>query len=270
MGFPAGASLLTCDQMLHIEAQQADAANGSVVERRAFGVAPAAANTVKKNLSMLYNIAAKKLRYKGHNPARDAEKMKENAEGYHTWTDAEIQKFLAFHGPRSKAGLALLLALNTGMARKDLCGSGRHMLRQRDGKRRILYARSKTGVEADLPLLPELEDALERLPIDQQLFLPKDGSEDPYQVASFGNWFHERCAEAGVPGSIHGGRKAGAARLALAGATENEIAAFLAHKDTKQASTYTKAASRPKLADSSFARLKDLSNSSDPLDSEKE
>lgn len=45
---------------------------------------PAAVNTVKKNLSMLYNFAAKKLRYRGHNLVRDAEKMKKNSEGYHT------------------------------------------------------------------------------------------------------------------------------------------------------------------------------------------
>ena len=231
---------------------------------------PAAANTVKKNLSMLYNFASRKLRYKGHNPARDAEKMKENPDGYHTWTDAEIQRFLDYHGPKSKAGLALLLALNTGMARKDLCGPGRHMLRRRDGKRRIVYARSKTGVEADLPLLPELEDALKHIPIDQHYFLPKEGSQEPYVVESFGNWFRDKCVQAGVPGSIHGLRKAGAARLALAGATENEIAAFLAHTDTSQASTYTKAANRSKLADSGFARLKNLSNSSELLDSEKE
>lgn len=231
---------------------------------------PAAANTVKKNLSMLYNFAAKKLRYKGHNPAREAEKMKENSKGYHTWTEAEIQRFLAYHGMRSKAGLALMLALNTGMARQDLCGSGRHMLRKRDGKQRILYARSKTGVEADLPLLPELEEALAHLPVDQQLFLPKDGSQEPYKVASFGNWFHDRCAEAGVPGSVHGLRKAAATRLAVAGATENEIAAFLAHTDTKQASTYTKSASRPKLADSGFEKLANLSNTSELLDKQEE
>ena len=39
---------------------------------------PVAANTVKKNLSMLFNYAAKKLGYNGPKPAKFAEKMKTN------------------------------------------------------------------------------------------------------------------------------------------------------------------------------------------------
>lgn len=37
---------------------------------------------------------------------------------------------------------------------------------------------------------------------------------------SFGNWFRTVCRDAGVPGSAHGLRKAGAPRYAEAGATE--------------------------------------------------
>ena len=44
---------------------------------------PVAANTVKKNMSMLYNFASKKLNYTGPNPAKFAEKMKTNPDGYH-------------------------------------------------------------------------------------------------------------------------------------------------------------------------------------------
>ncbi len=45
---------------------------------------------------------------------------------------------------------------------------------------------------------------------------------------------------AGVSGLLHGVRNAGATRLANAGAKEWEIASFLAHADTSQASVYTK------------------------------
>ena len=81
---------------------------------------PTAANTVKKNLSMLFNFAAKKLEYKGPNPAKFAERLKVNPFGYHTWTNEEVDRFLHRHGPATKARLVLLLALNTGMARQDL------------------------------------------------------------------------------------------------------------------------------------------------------
>jgi integrase len=227
---------------------------------------PSAANTVKKNLSMLYNFAAKKLRYKGHNPAKLADRLKENKAGYHTWTEAEVERILARHGPGTKARLAILIALNTGMARQDLCESNRKMLRHKNNKLRIEYARGKTGVAADLPVIPELSEELDRLPSGQHLFLPKDDPRESYKVTSFGNWFRDRCREADVPGSIHGLRKAGATRLADAGASDWEIASYLAHTDTTQASVYTKAANRSKLADSGFEKLGKLSNSSEALD----
>ena len=221
---------------------------------------PAVGNAEKKKLSMLYNFAAKKLGYEGGNPARSADRLKENKAGYHTWTEAEIQRFLARHGGGSKARLALLLALNTGIARQDLCGAGRHMLSLRNGQLRIAYARGKTGVGADLPVFPELAIEIDALPAEQRIFLTKSGSQEPYKVTSFGNWFKDRCAEADVPGSIHGLRKAGATRLAEAGATENEIASYLAHTDTSQASIYTARANRSKLADSRLEKLGILSN----------
>lgn len=170
------------------------------------------------------------------------------------------------HAPGTKARLAILIALNTGMARQDLCESNRNMLRVKNGKLRIEYARGKTGVAADLPVIPELSEELDRLPSEQHLFLPKDELREPYKVTSFGNWFRDRCREADVPGSIHGLRKAGATRLADAGASDWEIASYLAHTDTTQASVYSKAANRAKLADSGFEKLRKLSNSSEELD----
>ena len=229
---------------------------------------PTAANTVKKNMSMLFNFAAKKLNYIGPNPARHAEKMKINPDGYHTWTEAEVQRFLARHGAGTKARLVLLLALNTGMARQDLCRVGWQHVSQKEGRDRIAYRRAKTSVAADLPILPELAEELAGLPQDRLLFITQDNRDLPYAVASLGNWFRDRCQEAKVPGSLHGLRKAGATRLADAGASNWEIASYLAHADTKQADTYTKKANRSKLADSGFAKLGNVSNFPVPLDKE--
>lgn len=87
-----------------------------------------------------------------------------------------------------------------------------------------------------------------------------------YKPETLGNWFRPRCEEAKVPGSLHGLRKAGAIRLADAGASNWEIASYLALKDTKQADTYTKKADRSKLADSGFAKLTIVSNLSNELE----
>lgn len=225
---------------------------------------PTAANTVKKNCSMLFNFAAKKLRYTGPNPAKFAERMKTNPDGFHTWTDEEVQRFLSVHGPGTKARLVMLLALNTGMARQDLARVGwQHVKNDR-----IAYRRHKTAVAADLPILPELAEELQHVPKDRLLFVTQDKSDKPYAVASLGNWFRDRCKEANVPGSLHGLRKAGATRLANAGASEWEIASYLAHADTTQAAVYTKKANRARLADSGFEKLnKDkMSNTVLPLD----
>lgn len=225
---------------------------------------PTAANTVKKNMSMLFNFAAKKLGYTGPNPARHAERMKTNPDGFHTWTEAEVNRFIERHGPGTKARLVMLLALNTGMARQDLARVGRQHVKAG----RIAYRRHKTAVAADMPILPELAEELRHVPKDRMLFVTQDKNDKPYAVASLGNWFRDRCAEANVPGSLHGLRKAGATRLADAGATEWEIASYLAHSDTTQAAVYTKKANRARLADSGFAKLRagNVSNLTDELD----
>lgn len=227
---------------------------------------PTAANTVKKNLSMLFNFAAKKLGYTGPNPAKFAERMKVNPDGYHTWTDAEVDRFLVRHPAGSKARLVLLLALNTGMSRQDLCRVGWQHVTEDGGRARIAYKRAKTSVAADLPILPDLAAELANVPRDRLLFVTQDARPIGYKPETLGNWFRDRCTEAKVPGSLHGLRKAGATRLADAGATNWEIASYLAHKDTKQADTYTKKANRAKLADSGFAKLSSVSNFSETLD----
>lgn len=223
---------------------------------------PAAANGVKKNLSMLFNFAVKKLDYEGQNPARSADRLEENPDGWHTWTLEEIDRFLERHGPATKARLVLLLALNTGMARQDLTRVGWQHVKAG----RIAYRRAKTSVAADLPILPDLAEELARIPADRLLFIVQDERPVGYKPETLGNWFRERCIEAGVPGRLHGLRKAGAVRLADAGASDWEIASYLAHTDTREASTYAKKANRAKLADSGFAKMLNVSNLSAALD----
>lgn len=213
---------------------------------------PAAKNRVRKNLSFLFNYAIH-LEMILANPVKATERVKHRSDGYHTWTEAEIARFMSRHGPGTKARLALLLALNTGAARQDLAGLGWQNVR--DG--RIFYRRGKTGVPADLPILPPLAEELARVPRDQMLFLPTQYG-DAHTSKGFGKWFKARAVEAGVTAhsaNTHGLRKAGATALAEHGASDKEISAFLAHEDTKTASVYVRKASRAKLGTSAMARL---------------
>ncbi|MCU4654298.1 tyrosine-type recombinase/integrase [Roseibacterium sp. SDUM158016] len=227
---------------------------------------PAAQDRVRKVLSMLFNHAIR-MELVAHNPVRAVERISQKTDGFHTWGDAEIARFRDRHAPGTKARLALELALNTGAARQDLAKLGWQNVQGG----RISYRRGKTGVEADLPILPELADELARLPRSQLLFLPTQTGA-AHTAAGLGNWFRDRANEAGVPGTIHGLRKAGATRLAEHGATEWEISSFLAHEGTKEAATYVRKASRSKLGTAALARLggtkseQNLSNLSERLD----
>ena len=174
------------------------------------------------------------------------------SKGFHTWTDEEVEKFRAAHPTGSKARLALELFLGTGAARQDAAAMTRANIRGP----RLHYGRGKTGQEVDLPILPELAKELAHLPRDQMMLLAHGPQAKGYTINSLGNWFRDMCSEADLPHcSAHGLRKCGARRLAEAGATENELAAFLAHSSTREAARYTAAANRSKLTDSAMAKL---------------
>jgi integrase len=100
----------------------------------------------------------------------------------------------------------------------------------------------------------------------------------PFTSAGFGNWFREKCDEAGLPQcSAHGLRKLVATRLANAGCSEEEIKAITGHKSSSEVARYTKASDQKRLAGSAAGKLKcgraisteseqDLSNLSIRLD----
>ena len=162
----------------------------------------------------------------------------------------EIQAFKIHHASGSKARLALVLFLFTGASRQDVARLGWPNV----AEGRITYRRGKTGIEANLPILPELSVELASVAKDQMLFLTHSKGR-PYKPETLGNWFKRQCRAAGVPGAAHGLRKLGATRLANNGATPDEIRAFMAHKTNKEGATYTRKADRARLADSGSAKV---------------
>ncbi|WP_143033454.1 hypothetical protein [Roseicitreum antarcticum] len=83
-----------------------------------------------------------------------------------TWTVDAVNRFLDRHGRGSKARLALLTALNTGMARQNPCHADGHMRSVINGKLRIADARGKASVAADMPVFPNLKKEIAALPMD--------------------------------------------------------------------------------------------------------
>jgi integrase len=72
---------------------------------------------------------------------------------------------------------------------------------------------------------------------------------------SFGNWFREACKAAGVPGSAHGLRKAGATLAAENGATTTELKSMFGWTDDSMPAHYTRTADRARSAAVGMSKL---------------
>ena len=117
---------------------------------------------------------------------------------------------------------------------------------------------SKTGAQVDIPVLEELEAAIDAMPKSEHLTFLVTEFGKPFTAAGFGNWFREQCDEAGLPKTLsaHGLRKAGATRLAEHGCTDHEIMAWGGWSSLKEVQRYTKAANRKRLAMQAARKLK--------------
>jgi hypothetical protein len=169
-----------------------------------------------------------------------------NREGYATWQEEHVAAFRARHPLGSKARLAFELMVNTGAARVDLVRLGRQHVR--DGI--LSFRRHKTNVLVEIPVLSGLQAILGEVAAAERLTFLTTEQGKPFTPAGFGNWFRDRCNEAGIPTgySAHGVRKYAAAMRANLGATANELMAWFGWLTMGEAAHYTRAAERRRLA----------------------
>jgi integrase len=208
---------------------------------------PGAANNRLKYLSAMFGWAVERGIMRS-NPARDAKPIRYSSSGFHTWTLAEVEQFQKSHPIGTKAHLALGLLLFLGVRRGDAVMLGKQHVR--DGwisfvPRKTRYKRARMSQK---PILPELARIIAASPCGNLTFLVTDYGR-PFTPAGFGGWFRKRCDEAGLPHcSAHGLRKIGATIAAEAGATDRQLMALFDWETASQATVYTAAASRKKLA----------------------
>jgi integrase len=208
---------------------------------------PGAANNRKKYLSALFGWGVK-ARHMKANPARDAERVGYATDGFHTWSMEEVRQFEARHPVGTKAHLALALLLYTGARRGDAVTLGRQHVK--DGVLRYVprKTRYKRMTASETPILPVLANIINASPTGDLTFIVSEYGQ-PFTAAGFGNWFRKRCNEAGLPHcSAHGLRKAGATLAAEAGATDRQLMALFDWTSASQATVYTAAADRKRLA----------------------
>jgi integrase/recombinase XerD len=190
------------------------------------------------------------------NPTRDVAPIRYFEKGHHSWTLEEVETFEEKHPLGTKARLAMALMLYTACRREDAVRLGPQHVRR--GRVQFTQAKNehRNPVAMNIPLHVDLAAAIEAAPSGHMTFLTTAFGK-PFTPAGFGNWFRERCDEAGLPHcSAHGLRKATAARLAERGATPHEIMAVTGHQSLEEIERYTRAARRAGLADSAMAKLK--------------
>ncbi|MGY8667048.1 tyrosine-type recombinase/integrase [Bradyrhizobium sp. UFLA05-109] len=192
---------------------------------------PGARANRRKHLSVLCAWGVE-YNHLSSNPVRDVKAGRRvKGAGFYTWTIPDVQQFLGHHSGSEKkarkARLALSLLLFSGARRQDMVTLGKQHTRTGDWityvPKKTLYRR-RTVVQK--PLLPVLKQIIEDSPCGSFTFLESEYGK-PFTPAGFGNWFRDRCDEAGLPQcTAHGLKKCGATLAAENGATTRQLMAM--------------------------------------------
>ncbi|MEN9924061.1 MAG: hypothetical protein RL268_187 [Pseudomonadota bacterium] len=212
---------------------------------------PFAAETARKALRGLFRYAVK-IGWRPDNPMDHVGYRPGKTEGFHSWTEAEIERYRAHWPMGTKQRLALELMLWTGKRRSDLVTlgpqhvSGGHMA-GRD---------KKTGKRWTLPVAPQLQAAIDAMPESSHLCFVMSKWGRAYSAASFGNVFRDWCDAAGLPHcSSHGLRKAISRRMAELGIGNAGIKAVTLHSRDDEVATYVAGADQKRLGEASIRQL---------------
>lgn len=228
---------------------------------------PEAANNMLKALRRVFSYGLE-IEYPGlkFNPARDVKRFKSKGTGYHTWTIEEVEQYERRHPVGTKARLALALMLYTGQRRSDAVKFGPPLVRSiPSGELKGEWLdftqvknQNRNPVSLWVPIIPELRRIINATDVvGAKTWLVTDYGE-PFTANGFGNWFRERCIEAGVPGRAHGLRKALSSRAAELDCTDRQIMSITGHVTPQEIDRYTKAARQRILAAKAMEKIRGM------------
>jgi integrase len=143
----------------------------------------------------------------------------------------------------------------TGQRRSDVVLLGRQHVST--GKLRFTQQknRRRKPMALELPILLELQTVLDVSPLGELTFLVT-GAGRPFTRDGFGNWFRDRCREAGLVNcSPHGLRKTAATVAVAKGATAHELMSILGWLSLSEAQRYAAAAERKRMAERGMGYL---------------
>lgn len=202
---------------------------------------PAAASNFLTTMRGLFAWAERN----GHvdrDPTAGVQPVRYRTDGFPAWTMDDVQAFRARHPIGGRARLAMELLLLTGLRRSDVVRVGRQHVRGD-----VLTVRAaKTGATVTMRMPAELLELIEATPTGDMHFVIS-GYGQPFTVESFGNWFRDRCREAGIAKSAHGLRKLSATLAANGGAAAHQLMSQFGWSKIEQAEVYTRGADRARL-----------------------
>lgn len=210
---------------------------------------PAEAMDLRKRLRNLFRLAIK-LGWRKDDPIAATDTFRGGT--WHTWTDDEVDQFVARWPLGTRQRLAFDLLLYTGQRSGDV----RRMVWADVRGAKVKVVQAKTGADLMIAQHPALAATLN---LDRRdvgtIVITEFGR--PFSEKGFGNWMADAIENAGLPERCitHGIRKAAARRLAEAGCTAHEIASITGHKTLKEVQRYTEAVQREKLATAAIGKV---------------
>lgn len=222
----------------------------AVIDKKA--ATPAAANRYLSILEILFDYAIDE-ELRPDNPAKLVKKISYEKEGFHSWTDVEVQQFREHWAIETTDRLMLELLLGTAQRSGDV----RRMRPSQIVDGVVYVVQEKTGEHVFIPLLPELAKALRANTLIGRDTILVTSQGKPFSEKYFYNRFKRACQAAGVPHCCpHGLRKAAARRLAEAGCTPHQIQSITGHTTLKEVERYTREADKKRLAIQAFEQLR--------------
>lgn len=202
---------------------------------------PAAAANFLKTMKGMFGWG-KKMRLVTADPTVGVEAPTYKTEGFPAWTVEDVISFRSKHPIGTTARLAMELMLLAGLRRSDVVLVGRQHITGRV----LTIDTAKTGTRITVELSDDLLNIIKKTP-RRGLHLVSNAHGKPFVKESFGNWFRERCTEAGVTKSAHGLRKLSATLAAEGGAATHQLLAQYGWTNIATAEIYTKGVDRKRL-----------------------
>lgn len=189
-------------------------------------------------------------------PTAGVDAYRKKTDGHHTLTQAEALQYINHHGTNSKATLALMLLMYTGMRVSDLAKVGPQ---HRSGdvlKFRVTKGANRNPQDLVIPIHPDLESCLDLHP-DKHLSYLVTAFGASFSVKGLGNRVSDWFTQAGIPHcTAHSVRKGLATLLAESEATDGMLNNLMGWRDHKTSKIYTRKAEQARIARQAVAKIK--------------